>query len=147
MYRIFESVARLNDGIALCGRKERWRKLSVGTHESLRITELASPRIDLGATFASASFGEPSRITDHGCTLQCATFPGGSKVLLDSRGLLHLKSSDPTVAEVTLVLADSEVAGWTSDGYVCGPAFFFGRPYTSEPMHVFERMMRFLSRL
>ncbi len=143
LYRIVESVACLQDGIALCGRKKRWRKLGLDGSGKLRITMMDSTRGVLG----EQRFTEQPRKTRHGCTLQVAQFPGGSKVFLDSRGLLHLKSCDPDLPEVSVVLADGEVAGWTSDGYVCGPSFFFDGPYTSEPERVFERIMRFFARL
>jgi len=81
-----------------------------------------------------------------GCTLQVAEWPSGSKAFLDSRGLLHLKSHDPSLAEVSLVLSDGEVAGWTSDGYVCGPSFFFDDQRPSNPQRVFNRIEDFLSR-
>ena len=81
-----------------------------------------------------------------GCTLQVAEWPNGSKAFLDSRGLLHLKSHDPSLAEVSLILSDGEVAGWTSDGYVCGPSFFFEDQRPSNPQKVFHRVEDFLSR-
>jgi hypothetical protein len=79
--------------------------------------------------------------------LQTAQFPNGSKIFLDSRGLLHLKSYDADCPEVSLVLADGEVAGWASDYHVCGPAFFFEGTYDSEPKAVFESIMGFLARV
>jgi MoxR-vWA-beta-propeller ternary system protein len=88
-----------------------------------------------------------ARQTRCGCMLHIAEWPGGSKAFLDSRGLLHFKSHDPTVPEVSLVLSEGDIAGWTSDGHVCGPSFFFDGPQTSEPLEVFERLRQFLARL
>jgi hypothetical protein len=45
------------------------------------------------------------------------------------------------------VLADGEVAGWTSDGHVCGPQFFFDRPIRPDSKAVHERIMKFFSKL
>lgn len=50
----------------------------------------------------------------------------GSRAILDSRGLLHLQSSDPSIPEVTLVLYDDNVAGWCADGRMWGSVYFVG---------------------
>jgi hypothetical protein len=143
LYRVVESVGRLPDGVALCGRKNRWRKLGLDENGKLRIMPIpAKPEVMVEQPFT----GQP-RKTKHGCTLQAAQFPDGSKVFLDSRGLLHFKSRDPAVPEVSVILADGEAAGWTSNGYVCGPAFFFDGLRTSEPIRVFESLMKFFTRL
>jgi hypothetical protein len=139
VFRIVESIARFEDGIAVCGRNNRWRKLALEEDGKLRITT----RYPLQGVAEAQAFDKQYRKTAHGCTVQIANFSGGSKVFLDSRGMLHFKGRDPDLPEVTVMLADGEVAGWTSDGYVCGPAFFFDGPYTSDPKAVFERIMRF----
>ncbi len=144
LYSLIESIARLPVGIALCGRKGRWRKLSLHTNGKIRIAPLPTNETVPSERASLPALPKPNR---HGCLLQVARWPGGSQAFLDSRGLLHLKSHDPDVPEVSLVLSDGEVAGWTSDGYVCGPAFFFGGQFTSEPIRVFERILRFLHHL
>ena len=93
------------------------------------------------------SFSLQSRPTGHGCTLQVATWPCGSMAFLDSRGLLHFKSHDALVPEVSLVLSGSEVAGWTSEGHVCGPEFFFEGGRKSNPERVLECLRQFLNQL
>ena len=143
LYRIVESVAARQDGVALCGRKNRWRKLSLESDGKLRISDVASH----GPASHRQSFSGQYTGTNHGCSLQKIQYPNGSRIFLDSRGLLHFKSWDSNLPEISLVLADGEVAGWTSDGHVCGPAFFFEGPFTSKPEAVFERLMKFFSRL
>lgn len=60
--------------------------------------------------------------------LRIARWADGSRAWLDSRGLLHLKSSDRALPELTLVLApDAEVSGWASDDRVWGLRFYTGR--------------------
>jgi hypothetical protein len=145
LFRAVEAFAKLPGCPVILGRKGRWRKIII-THsatDSIRITQMAPMGSEHWekVTFATA------KKTRHNCSLQTAEWPSGSKVFLDSRGLLHLKSHDPTVPEVSLVLSDGEVAGWTSDGHVCGPKFFFEGEYQSEPKMVFERVMQFLERL
>ena len=85
--------------------------------------------------------------TRFGCTLQVAEWTNGSRVSLDSRGLLHFKSHDRNVPEVSLILSDKDVAGWTSAGLVCGPQFFFDYIHHSVPRSVFESILKFLNHL
>ncbi len=81
-----------------------------------------------------------------GCQLQVAEWPNGSQAFLDSRGLLHLKSHDAAVAEVSLVLHEGEAAGWCSDGLTTGPHFFCpNRP--SKPVELARRLALFFERL
>lgn len=56
--------------------------------------------------------------------LRVARFSDGSRIFFDSRGLLHLKSSDPTMPEISLVLNDRNVTGWSSDGKQFGLSYF-----------------------
>jgi hypothetical protein len=51
----------------------------------------------------------------------------GSEAIVDSRGLLHLRSADAALPEVTLVLVIGKaMAGWASDGTVFGSYYFTG---------------------
>jgi hypothetical protein len=76
-----------------------------------------------------------------------AAFADGSRVFLDGRGMLHLKSADRTLAEVTLVLNDAAVAAWTSSGHVCGSRYFTGDLPTGDPRTVWEDLQRIVRRL
>ena len=59
--------------------------------------------------------------------LRVARWADGSRAWLDSRGLLHLKSSDRALPEVTIVLVPrGEVAASDSDGRLWGPTFYTG---------------------
>jgi hypothetical protein len=59
--------------------------------------------------------------------LSVATFPDGSQVFLDSRGLLHLKSANRQIPEASFVLSTNYLAGWCADGRTWGPRYFLGR--------------------
>jgi hypothetical protein len=59
-----------------------------------------------------------------GYRLSVAKFADGSEVYLDSRGLLHLKSSDRQIPEATFVMHDEEAAGWCADGRMWGQPYF-----------------------
>jgi hypothetical protein len=111
--------------------------LGLDEHGKLRISKLPIP----ANISAEHKFSEQRQKAKHGCTLRAAELTNGSKVFLDSRGLLHFKSSNPDVPEVSVVLADGEVAGWTSDGCVCGPSFFFDGDYASAPAGIFKRIL------
>ncbi|HTV40092.1 MAG TPA: hypothetical protein VMF08_05935 [Candidatus Sulfotelmatobacter sp.] len=142
LYRAIESIALFQNAVAICGRKVRWRKLALDDDGRLCIHDLAPTK---GVT-PQPIFGPP-RMTRDGCTLRVAEIAGGSKMFLDSRGLLHFKSANLELPEISIVLAEGEVAGWTTDGVVCGPQFFFEKPIVSDPKGVFERIMNFFAKL
>jgi hypothetical protein len=51
----------------------------------------------------------------------------GSEAVVDSRGLLHIKSADTTIPEITIVLIIGKLlACWAADGKVCGSFYFTG---------------------
>lgn len=55
------------------------------------------------------------------------TWPDGSRAWVDSRGLLHLRSADATVPDITVLLVvHRTTAAWAADGTVCGPDYFTG---------------------
>lgn len=54
-------------------------------------------------------------------------FPNGSSILLDPKGMLHLRSADEKLTEVTILLVlGLPTACWAADGAVCGPEYFTG---------------------
>jgi hypothetical protein len=143
LYRVIDLIRDFaGTQLAFCGRKGVWRAISF-TGQSICIRK-ENP--GLWHNLLPFSFAPMSVPAGLGCTLQVAEWPNGSKAFLDSRGLLHLKSHNPSLAEISLVLADGEVAAWTSDGYVCGPSFFFEDQRPSNPRRVFHRIEDFLSR-
>jgi hypothetical protein len=49
----------------------------------------------------------------------------GSEAVVDSRGLLHLKSADASLPEITIILViEKTTACWASDGMVTGSSYF-----------------------
>ncbi len=71
-------------------------------------------------------FGRPRKLAKRGYRLRQVLWPDGSTAILDSRGLLHFKSSDNMLPEFSLVLHDEHVAGWSSDGRMWGLPYFIG---------------------
>jgi len=85
---------------------------------------------------------------DRGYTLDLAEWPDGSKAWLDGRGLLHLKSSDRSIPECTLILTDGPMAGWLSDGRVFGPAYWLqGQQAVPDEVVFREVLQRFAGRI
>ncbi|MEJ1971137.1 MAG: hypothetical protein WDM96_00995 [Lacunisphaera sp.] len=108
--------------------KGLWLEIHVAK-DTLRLAEASGNREDLlsgmrplAAVPATAPIG---------CTLKVAVWPGGSRAWIDSRGLLHLRSGDASVPQLTLTLNQGQMAAWSDDGTVCGPEFFTGRPETA----------------
>ena len=79
-------------------------------------------------TRPAASAGSVAqRTATPGIRCQRLVWPDGSEAFVDGRGLLHLRSADKTLAEVTLVLAIGRpTAAWAADGRVCGSQYFTG---------------------
>lgn len=63
----------------------------------------------------------------------------GVEAWMDTRGLLHFRSLDPNVREITLVVIQNKpTACWAADGASCGYQYFIGRNQTRElPAHAF----------
>jgi hypothetical protein len=101
-----------------------------------KITEL----VDFQKISQSVSFDFP---------IKKATFKDGSEVFLDGRGLLHLRSADDSISEVTLVLHDANVAGWSADGRTWGTEFFIGKGIVSaDTKHIYNTIIQpFIDRL
>lgn len=75
----------------------------------------------------------------------------GSEAVVDTRGLLHLRSSDAAIPEITLVLVLGQpAAAWAADGATCGASYFTGSE-SKQSLSVadFEDryLLRFIARL
>ena len=71
--------------------------------------------------------GEVASATNELITLRHFRWPDGSTAIVDPRGLLHLRSADATVPEMSVLLILGKLtAAWAADGAVCGPAYFTG---------------------
>ncbi|UOQ70449.1 hypothetical protein [Hymenobacter cellulosilyticus] len=100
----------------------------------------------------SAQFVEEEPLsTNAWVRLQRFRWPGGSEAIVDSRGLLHLRSSDLSVPEMTLTLIlGRPLAAWAADGTVCGSSYFTGpEPASGIPVEEFyeQYLRRFISGL
>jgi len=77
-----------------------------------------------------------------GYGLGIARWDDGSLAWIDSRGMLHLKSSDRSLPEVTLVLHDGVLAGWTSEGRTFGAAYFAGETGPGAEVDVYQNILK-----
>jgi hypothetical protein len=68
--------------------------------------------------------------TEAGATSLTRRFawPDGSEAIVDTRGLLHLRSADASVPELTVLLVIGQpTAAWAATGTVTGSSYFTGR--------------------
>ncbi|MFN8397376.1 MAG: hypothetical protein U0176_22325 [Bacteroidia bacterium] len=62
------------------------------------------------------------------------TWKDGTTAFLDDRGFIHLRSSDPSLPEVSILMViGSPTAAWTSDGKWFGNPYFHERQNEGEP--------------
>ena len=59
--------------------------------------------------------------------LRVAADPNGNRIYVDSRGMLHLRSANLSIPELSFViLDDGELGCWSSDGTLVGPSYLTG---------------------
>lgn len=79
------------------------------------------------------------------------TWKNGSTAVVDSRGLLHLKSYKQELPEIGIIMIiDQPTACWSMDGYVSGSRYFIGEPsnHLMPPAQFYEKyIQRFIDNL
>ncbi len=86
-------------------------------------------RCDCAQWQSHTSLRTSDRVSEHpqkSYKLRVATWPDGSRAFFDSRGLLHLASSNRDIPVTTIVLYQADLAGWSADGRMWGSDFFTG---------------------
>jgi len=127
--------------------------LALVSRKGQELTIVPHPRVFLKDTGRSQARRPQLRMFENvdapfGYSLQRATWDDGSQAWLDSRGLLHLKSSNPQVAELTVVLQDGETAGWSAADGPFGPTYFTGLPAAATtPRPIFATLHAFIASL
>lgn len=59
--------------------------------------------------------------------LRVATAADGSRIYVDARGMIHLRSTNIAIPELSfVVLDDGELACWSTDGTLVGPEYLLG---------------------
>jgi hypothetical protein len=127
--------------LGLRSRKGTWRQLVSEADGRMRLRPLTTAPAGDIRPFQQ----QPTALwARYGCTLDTVQWASGSRAFLDSRGLLHLKSHNPALPEISLVLDAEEVAAWCSDQHGCGPAFFNEGTFANNPALVMNHLQAFL---
>jgi hypothetical protein len=101
-----------------------------------------------GADDRVRSFSDIATPPGTGYRLRAVSWEGKGRIFLDSRGLLHLKSANTSIPEITIVLVNQgPLAGWSSDGRVYGPKYFHGSDVSHDPSHLADLIRRFTENL
>lgn len=114
--------------------------LSLVYNEHRQTINLAHRELPFGTASEQVFVDDP---TWHGAgyRLRVARWPGG-RIVVDSRGLLHLIGGDKSLPEATLVLDDHHVTVWCNDGRTCGDEYFLGDAPTSSPLEIYETVIK-----
>jgi hypothetical protein len=125
IHRRFSAIGVTGNGqlTLLSPRGVQWPILHDVGQRVIRFPRHLSDAGRQGPLKAAAKFEKVEDFIE-GYELSMAAWPDGSRAWLDSRGLLHLRSSGSMIPECTLVLADGQLAGWLSSGRVFGPVYW-----------------------
>jgi hypothetical protein len=147
IHRKFVAIlARPDLGLALVSKKGVCWTVAFDDHGKLRLRASTVHVWDYRAS--RRPFLDKIPLGDVGYKLAPARWDDGSEAFLDSRGLLHLRSSDSSVPELTIILADGELSGWCADGRVWGNDYFVGGQANADAREIHEDVIkRFLDRL
>jgi hypothetical protein len=140
MRRRFEGIGVSTGGVLLLiGRRETiWLLRFDEREKSFRLaTKPALTNIAVSQRFANIETGEENRYS-----LSAATFADGSRAVLDGRGLLHLKSSDPALPECTIVLVEGATSGWVADGRYWGARYFIANQPAVSAETIYAEVIR-----
>lgn len=124
LYKRFQAIRAGQNSLLLKGRNQRILALDLDSFNvSMHLNAHDSNSVS-DHSKSWRSFQKMSKSHDTRYGLQVATWPDGSQAVLDSRGLLHLKSSDENLPECSIVLCHNALAGWCSDGRKWGPPMY-----------------------
>ncbi len=145
----FEGIIGEADGrILLASRRGQYCLLAY--HPQLRAMALTARPQELKSLNSRGRMVRFDPIDGPGpaSSLRVATWADGSRAWLDPRGLLHLRSSDASIPECSIALAEGVTAGWAADGRVFGPKYFVGDNLASSAELIHRDLIRpFLERL
>ncbi|TGD79546.1 hypothetical protein [Hymenobacter wooponensis] len=149
-YTVLHKINRIAvDSIGFLAIEGHSLRLVTGNQDRLRF---ANKTKDGGEHHVTKAEAEPLALPPYARVLfRHFIWADGSEAIADGRGLLHLRSSDAELPEITVVLALGQAtAAWASDGRACGASYFTG-PATAQhlPAPVFYEtyIQRFISRL
>ena len=79
--------------------------------------------------------------------LDRAEFSEGTRVYLDSRGLLHVVPGDNSLPQAAIILKDGPLSGWFSDGVWFGDQYFVGDHIPIDSASAFDRLTEYARNL
>lgn len=124
--------------------KGRWMEISARPDGELQLVESTVQQPE-SLAFPFENLRAPLSL---GCSLRVAKWPGGSRAWIDSRGLLHLRSHDPAVSELSLALCcQTSLAGWCADGSRCGQPFYLDPGVEAQPALIRAALEQFCRHL
>ncbi len=139
----FHRIAATSDGsLALATARGTWSKFVV-EGLTLRLRPCDAPPSSGQLSFEDYEL--PRRV---GYRLRKAAWSDGSTAWIDSRGLLHFRSSDGRLPEASIALSSGELAGWLSDNTMWGSEYYLTRsPDYYADVFVRAFLLPFLGRL
>ncbi len=134
-----------NDSLILTTRKkEQLLTFGVDSDNRLQLRPCTTPRpTSRTAYIPFVRMTSPHRRF----RLDVAKWNDGSRAYLDSRGMLHLVSSDRKLPQLTLTLSNAPCAGWTSTGQTFGWSYFLFGEATTDALTAREIIREFVGRL
>ncbi len=136
--RRFREIGRDKEALILVSRRAWFRIEWDSCRGRIRMQQMPTGHVlPLRRAFEPAA-GPPGTRYE----LRVARWEDGSRAWLDSRGLLHLQSSDSRVPEASLVLDPNCVSGWASDGRHWGSAYYLGDNRPHPAMAVFNEILK-----
>ncbi len=120
--------------LTLVSRKHRTFRIVTDANSS----EILLRSVTIGRLHNQQTFEPAETPSGRGMRLLRATWNDGSEAFIDSRGLLHLRSADQTIPEISIVLRDGLLAGWCSNGRLWGMRYFTGKSKGASQKLVYE---------
>jgi hypothetical protein len=143
----FNSIYVGDDGdLVLVGERRRRKAIRLDSSGHLTLVD-ADPRGGVGRSPLSFRPLRRRKGVPGQFRLRAANWPDGSRAILDSRGMLHLQGTAPGLPEITLVLTDRTIGGWTSDGLTFGWAFFHLHDPTAPAEYIYGLLRSFAARV
>lgn len=120
----FSLIGTYEDHLVLITPKGNFLRLSISSNpDRIILKELPLNRQSVRHSEEFVSARHPDGV---GYEFKVAIWADGSRAYLDSRGMLHLQSSDNQIPEMTFVLYDSNAAGWSNCHLWWGDSSFTG---------------------
>lgn len=101
-----------------------------GNSNYIRINE--NVHKDQGSHYSTVVATDTHLLKNKNIKFTIRKWEDGSEAIIDSRGFLHLKSSDSAIPEITIVLVTGTLSAcWASDGTLCGSDYFLNSRFQS----------------